>query len=234
MTPTPDGSRCIDDRVGDLIRHPLLHLQPPRETVDEPRELGEPDDARDRQVPDRRAAVEGQHVMLARRIELDVAEDDHLVALFRERRREDLRGLLRVSGGHLAQRADDAPGVAVQAVALWILADEPQELPDASAIIRSRWSASDVDTRASRARRRRKVVESTSTDVQQLVRLQSTVAIRGFSFTSRMHHSTSSRAKEPSGCAAGEIRLIRRRSRSSAESVARRGARTSPRARCAA
>ena len=38
-TPTPRGCERLLDRLGDLDRQPLLHLQPAREHVDEPRQL---------------------------------------------------------------------------------------------------------------------------------------------------------------------------------------------------
>ena len=43
-TPTPAGRSTSSIAVRDLLGQPLLHLQPPREHLDDPRQLGQPDD----------------------------------------------------------------------------------------------------------------------------------------------------------------------------------------------
>ena len=76
----------LTNGLGNLIRHPLLYLQPPREYVDEPGDLAETDHARLRNVGDVALAEERQQVMLAQTIEVDVLHDDHLVVVHREER----------------------------------------------------------------------------------------------------------------------------------------------------
>ena len=88
-TPTPLGrsSRC--EPAGDLRRQPLLDLQRAGEVIDHARELRQPDDPLARQVADVGDADERQQVVLAQRVERDVAGDDELVvaAVVGERRR---------------------------------------------------------------------------------------------------------------------------------------------------
>ena len=63
------GLEPLDERVGDLGGEPLLHLRPPGEPVDEPRELRQPGDAAvvARDVRDVRRPVERREVVLAQR-----------------------------------------------------------------------------------------------------------------------------------------------------------------------
>ena len=67
-------------RVGDLPGQALLHLGAPRVSLDEARELRQAgDDTAARDVAHVRAAVEGQQVVFAHRVEGDVADQDQLV-----------------------------------------------------------------------------------------------------------------------------------------------------------
>ena len=77
--------------VGDLRGQPLLDLQRSGEGLDHARELGQPDDPLARQVGDVGDADERQQVVLAQRVERDVACDDELVvaAVVGERRRRE-------------------------------------------------------------------------------------------------------------------------------------------------
>src|SRR4029079_3835756 len=54
------GRQRVREMRGDLLRQPLLHLRPPREMVDDPRELREPEDRVGRYVRDVRDADERQ------------------------------------------------------------------------------------------------------------------------------------------------------------------------------
>ena len=65
--------------VGDLRREPLLHLQAARERVDEAGELRDADHAIARQVADVHLPADRRHVVLAERLEADVAQDHDLV-----------------------------------------------------------------------------------------------------------------------------------------------------------
>ena len=66
----------LDERVGDLLAHPLLHREAARVEADESRQLRDADDLVARDVRDVRGAVERQRVMLAQRVERDRAFDD--------------------------------------------------------------------------------------------------------------------------------------------------------------
>ena len=90
-TATPSGAIRRLDRLGDLRREPLLHLQPAREHVDDARDLAEADHAAVRNVGDVALAEERQQVMLAQAVEVDVAHDHHLVILDGEERAVDAR-----------------------------------------------------------------------------------------------------------------------------------------------
>ena len=113
------------DRVGDLSRHPLLHLQAMRKAVHQARELADADDFAG-QVTDARLAVERQQMMLARRVERDAAKNDQLIARFVEGPLVDLGGIFAITGRHLAPRANDAGGRIGEALTRGVLADEPQ------------------------------------------------------------------------------------------------------------
>ena len=84
-TATPSGRTLSANGLGDLRRQPFLHLQPPREHVDEPRNLAEADDLAVGNVGDVALAEERQQVMLAEAVEVDVPHDNHLVILDGER-----------------------------------------------------------------------------------------------------------------------------------------------------
>ena len=87
---TPDAGRLehVHDRVGDLVGEPLLHLEPAGEDVHDAGHLGEAEDLAVGDVGDVGPAEERQQVVLAQRVELDVAHHDHaLVASPRTPRR---------------------------------------------------------------------------------------------------------------------------------------------------
>ena len=65
MCEAAPGIIYLLDRMGDLLGESLLDLQPPREDVDDPRELREPDDAPRRDIRDVDLPEEWQQVMLA-------------------------------------------------------------------------------------------------------------------------------------------------------------------------
>ena len=64
----------------------LLQLQPPREDVDEPGDLAEPDDSAVGDVRDVTLAEERQQVVLAQTVVVDVAHDYHFTVVDREQR----------------------------------------------------------------------------------------------------------------------------------------------------
>ena len=92
--------------VGDLGREPLLDLQRARVVLDDARELRQPDDLVVGQVGDVRHADERQQVVLAERVEVDLAGHDQLVVVAVVRERRGVEGLRRQL---LDVRVDHAP-----------------------------------------------------------------------------------------------------------------------------
>src|SRR4029453_17894198 len=74
----------LHERICDLLGEPLLNLESPSEQIDDAWDLGQPDDVAARKVADVYAAVERQQMVLAERIELNVAHDHWAFALGRE------------------------------------------------------------------------------------------------------------------------------------------------------
>jgi hypothetical protein len=86
--------------AGDLLRHPLLHLRPLGEQLDDARQLGQAEDPLARQVADGRRPGERQQVVLADGGERDVAGEHHLVV-----------ALVVGEGGHLERPGAEHLGV---------------------------------------------------------------------------------------------------------------------------
>jgi hypothetical protein len=63
-TPTPAGLEMVVQPLGDLLGEPLLHLWRAGEVLDQPGELGQPQDPVARQVAQAGDAGEWQHVVL--------------------------------------------------------------------------------------------------------------------------------------------------------------------------
>ncbi len=74
---------------GDLAGQVFLDLQPAGEHVDDPRDLRQAQYAPGGDVCHMGLADEGQHVVLAQRVQLDVLDDDHLVIVRGEQRAVD-------------------------------------------------------------------------------------------------------------------------------------------------
>lgn len=74
----PDALGCDVELepVGDLLGESLLDLEVPGEQLDDAGELGEPEDATVGDVADMGNAVERQEMVLAQRLERDVAGED--------------------------------------------------------------------------------------------------------------------------------------------------------------
>jgi hypothetical protein len=73
------GLELVAEPVGHLLGEPLLHLEVSGEALDDPGQLGQAEDAAAREVADVGGAVEGQEVVLAQRVEGDVAGQHQLV-----------------------------------------------------------------------------------------------------------------------------------------------------------
>ena len=132
-TTTIDSARLelAHQRVRDLAGQPFLHLRPLRVEVDEPCELGQarhppggPGDVAD--VGD---TVEGDQVVLARRVHRDVAHQDEFLVPFVEGGVEHLVGICEQSAEHLAVGARDPRRGVAQPLTLGVLADGDQQFP---------------------------------------------------------------------------------------------------------
>src|SRR6478752_3458567 len=112
-------SQHLDHRVGDLGREPLLHLRPAGVALDEPGELRQTRDPPvvTRDVRHVRHAVEGHQVVLARRVERDVAHHDHLVVTRLEGDGQVPRRVVAEPDEDLLVHARDAVGRGAQTVA---------------------------------------------------------------------------------------------------------------------
>src|SRR5262249_982080 len=122
----------IVERLGDLSRQPLLDLEAAAEHLDEARQLREAKDLPVRNVRDVRLAEEGQEMMLAQRVEVDVLDQHHLVVVvFRENRPvQDLADILLVARREEVQHRLHAGGCLLQPLALGVLAKLPQDAFD--------------------------------------------------------------------------------------------------------
>src|SRR5690242_10026491 len=121
----------LDHRVGDLRREPLLHLRSAGVALDQAGELRQTRDpavvAGD--VRHVRHAVERHQMVLARRVEGDVADHHHLVVTGLERDGEVLCRVLAEPDEDLLVHARHATGRGPQTVAVGILTDRHQDLP---------------------------------------------------------------------------------------------------------
>src|SRR5690606_38229771 len=70
------------DTIAHLIGEALLNLQSPRNNIDHAADVAQPDDVTARDISDMCFTKEGQHVMLAHRIDFDVLDYYHLTVLF--------------------------------------------------------------------------------------------------------------------------------------------------------
>ena len=121
----------LEDGVGNLVREPLLHLQPAAEHLDEPRNLAQADHLVARNVGDVALAEKRQQMMLAQAVEVDVLDDDHLAVVDGEQRVVDHRVDVRlVSAGEKLERLFDPLRRVDQPLALRILAELRQQPPD--------------------------------------------------------------------------------------------------------
>ncbi len=66
----------VHQGVRNLLSHPLLDGEAPREEPDQPRQLGDADNPLMRDVANVRVPVEGESVMLTERVELDWTLND--------------------------------------------------------------------------------------------------------------------------------------------------------------
>jgi hypothetical protein len=114
----------IHQRVSNLTCHPLLNLRTPRVYVDQPRKLRQAGYLAllVRNVTDVSAAEEWHQVMLAGRVELDVAHEHHFLVVGIEDCSQDVLGRELQAGELLSQRTRDSRRSVPQAFAVRILA----------------------------------------------------------------------------------------------------------------
>ena len=130
-TPTPFGRQRPVERLRDLLGHALLQLQPVREDADQARDLAQADHLPSRQVAHVAGAEKRQHVVLAKAVEGDVLDHDHLVVVLVEHRvGDDVFGAQSVAVGELAQRLRHSLRRRLQTLALRVLAQLGQQRLD--------------------------------------------------------------------------------------------------------
>ncbi len=125
-------TEIVPDASGDLGGQALLHLQSPRIAVQYARELGDADDAVAGKVGDRRLSGDRRHMMLAMRLERDVAQQDDLViaADLCKGARQVHRRILVITLAIIPPGTCDALRCVEQAFALRVLADPAEQRLD--------------------------------------------------------------------------------------------------------
>jgi len=125
------GIELVFDGIGDLEREAFLHLRAAGEAVNGAGEFTEADDLAARgEVGDVGFAEEGQEVMLAEAVELDIAEDDGAITLLVKLALQVKGGVFAQAGAHFAEGASNAPGGIEEAVAGRVLAEGDEEFAD--------------------------------------------------------------------------------------------------------
>ena len=120
------------DQLGDLPRHALLNLQAPGVDFDNAWNLRQADHLAAGNVGDMGLAEEGQHVVLAHRVHLDVADDHQLVGVAGEHRVVDQRtDVLAIAAGQEVKSLGRAFRRLDQAFTLHILAEQRDDVAKA-------------------------------------------------------------------------------------------------------
>ena len=127
------GLEVLDDGVGDLGGHTLLDLRPLGEHIHDASELGEPADTTGlaRDIGDVRAAHERHQMVLAHRVQRDVADKHHLLVGLVEGHAEVLGGVLAQAREDLFVHVGDAARSIDQPLTLGVFADALQDQADA-------------------------------------------------------------------------------------------------------
>jgi len=112
-----------------LLRHPLLHLQATGEHLHDARDLAQADDLALGNVGHVHLPQEGQQVMLAQAVEVNVAHDDHLIVLdIEDGVVDEPHGVHVVAGGEFGVSTRDAGRRVEQPFALHVLADGREDV----------------------------------------------------------------------------------------------------------
>ena len=124
------GAGHLADRLGDLPGEVLLDLQAAGEHVDDPRHLRQAEHLAGGNVRHMSLADEGQEVVFAQGVQLDVADDDHFIVVRGEQRAVDdfLQGLAIAVAEVLHGLGRALRGVE-QAFALRVFAETDEDLP---------------------------------------------------------------------------------------------------------
>src|SRR5258708_14515201 len=128
--PDPGRLQGAHDGIGKLTGEPLLELRPPRDDLQRPGQLREPDHPPVRDVADVRDAMKRQEVMLTHRVKGDVADEHHLLMPYLEADAQDLLWIMEQARKDLGVHLSDAPRRVAQSFAFRILADRTNDLAD--------------------------------------------------------------------------------------------------------
>src|SRR5712692_9221615 len=124
------GVEHLHERIGHLVGEALLYLQPAREHLDHARDLGKAHEPTVREIRHVRLAEERQQVVLAQRVDLDVAHAHEVfVTLTVERVADHVGDLHVIAAGQPLERGFDAGGSVSEAFAHRILAQLGEHLP---------------------------------------------------------------------------------------------------------
>ena len=127
-TATPGGVGHLLNRFGDLPGEVFLDLQATGEHVDDARDLRQAEHFAGGDVGDVGLADEGQQVVLAQRIQLDVLDDHHLVVVGGEQRAvDDLVQRLLVAVAEVLHGLGGALGRIQQAFAFGIFTEADED-----------------------------------------------------------------------------------------------------------
>lgn len=122
------------ERIADLLSESFLDLEPAGIHVDDPWDFAEADRMFGRQITDMHFAHEGEEVMLAERVELDIFDDHHPLRVGIEDGRIGLEApdveLCAVACGHLAPGLEEACGRIFETFARGILSEFFEEADD--------------------------------------------------------------------------------------------------------
>src|ERR1700722_4617154 len=123
------GINRILNGIGDLPCKPLLHLQAPGKDLHQPGYLAQADHLALRDVGHVDLAEKRQHVMLAKRENLDISHDHHLVVVHIEQSAaQNLRRILAVTLSEKSHRLRRPGGRFQQAITLRVFAQTSDQL----------------------------------------------------------------------------------------------------------